>query len=134
MSVKSALHTVAAIVQWPGRRSRTRHRCEARTNAPSAPIAMCARMNRFIERAGSRKAAAKSEEQGNNNAVVLGGVVLVAIAGLAVAGGNNGEGAEGGMAATPAAAAPAAAATDADDEVKKVQAWVAAYKKRSGMA
>ena len=79
------------------------------------------------------KAAAKSEEQGNNNAVVLGGVVLVAIAGLAVAGGNNGEGAEGGRAATPAAA-PAAAATDADDEVKKVQAWIAAYKKRSGMA
>jgi len=80
------------------------------------------------------KAAAKSEEQGNNNAVVLGGVVLVAIAGVAVAGGNNGEGAEGGMAAAPAAAAPAAAATDADDEVKKVQAWIAAYKKRSGMA
>ena len=75
-------------------------------------------------------AAPKSEEIGNNNAVVLGGVVLVAVAGIALAGGNNGDGA---VAAAPAAVA-APAASDADDEVKKVQAWIAAYKKRSGMA
>lgn len=80
------------------------------------------------------KAEKKSEEGGNNNAVVLGGVVLVAVAGIALAGGNNGEGAEGGMGAAPAAPAAPSGAADADDEVKKVQAWIAAYKKRSGMA
>lgn len=87
-----------------------------------------------------KAAAKKSEDGGSNNAVVLGGLMLVAVAGIAVAGGNNGEGAEGagGMApaaaATAAPAAPAAGGASADDEVKKVQAWIAAYKKRSGMA
>lgn len=84
-----------------------------------------------------KAAAKKSEDGGNNNAVVLGGLVLVAVAGVAVAGGNNGEGADGAgvVPAAPAAGGVSAGGvSSADDEVKKVQAWIAAYKKRSGMA